>query len=95
MNQYLLDTNICIYYIKGLHNLKSKFKEVGPDNCYISEITMAELKFGVAKSQAKKNNQKALPPICPHSAPEVIGIDGEAGYLVMRLHRSGEYCPGM
>ncbi len=60
MNQYLLDTNICVYYIKGLHNLKSKFQEVGPENCFISEITLAELKFGVAKSQAKKKNQKAL-----------------------------------
>ena len=60
MNQYLLDTNICIYYIKGLHELKSKFQEVGPENCFISEITLAELKFGVAKSQAKEKNQKAL-----------------------------------
>lgn len=60
MNQYLLDTNICIYYIKGLHDLKSKFEEVGPENCFISEITLAELKFGVAKSKAKKKNQKAL-----------------------------------
>lgn len=60
MNQYLLDTNICIYYIKGLHDLKSKFQEVGPENCFISEITLAELKFGVAKSQSKGKNQKAL-----------------------------------
>jgi len=60
LNQYLLDTNICIYFIKGLYDLKSKFKEVGPENCFISEITLAELKFGVAKSQAKKKNQRAL-----------------------------------
>ena len=60
MNQYLLDTNICIYYIKGLYDLKSKFEVVDPENCFISEITLAELKFGVAKSQAKKKNQKAL-----------------------------------
>ncbi len=60
MNQYLLDTNICIYYIKGLHDLKSKLEKIGPENCFISEITLAELKFGVAKSQAKKKNQKAL-----------------------------------
>ncbi len=60
MNQYLLDTNICIYYIKGLYDLKSKFEDIGPENCFISEITLAELKFGVAKSQAKEKNQKAL-----------------------------------
>ncbi len=60
MNQYLLDTNICIYFIKGLYDLKAKFEEVGPENCFISEITLAELKFGVAKSQAKQKNNIAL-----------------------------------
>ena len=60
MKQFLLDTNICIYYIKGLYELKSKFKDVGPEHCFISEITLAELKFGVAKSQAKKKNQQVL-----------------------------------
>lgn len=60
MNQSLLDTNICIYFIKGLYDIKSKFKESGPENCFISEITLAELKFGVAKSHAKEKNQKVL-----------------------------------
>jgi len=60
LNQYLLDTNICIYFINGLYELKSKFEDVGPENCFISEVTLAELKFGVAKSQAKKKNQHAL-----------------------------------
>jgi len=60
LKQFLLDTNICIYYIKGLYELKSKFEDVGPENCFISEISLAELKFGVAKSQAKKKNQRAL-----------------------------------
>ena len=60
MNQYLLDTNICIYFIKGLYDLKAKFEEVGTENCFISEITLAELKFGVAKSQAKQKNNIAL-----------------------------------
>ena len=60
MKLFLLDTNICIYYIKGLYDLKSKFEDVGPENCFISEISLAELKFGVAKSQAKKKNQQTL-----------------------------------
>ena len=60
MKQFLLDTNICIYYIKGLYELKSKFKDVGPEHCFISEITLAELKFGVAKSQAKKEKSAGL-----------------------------------
>ena len=60
MKQYLIDTNICIYYIKGEFDLKKKFESANPDNCFISEITLAELKFGVENSEKKDKNQKAL-----------------------------------
>lgn len=56
----MIDTNICIYYIKGLYELNTKFKNIGPERCFIFEITLAELKFGVAKSQAKQKNQQVL-----------------------------------
>lgn len=54
MKQYLLDTNICIYYMKGLYSLKEKFQHAGSENCVISEITLAELKFGVENSEQKE-----------------------------------------
>jgi tRNA(fMet)-specific endonuclease VapC len=57
---YLLDTNICIFYFKGRFRLLEKFKEAGIENCFISEITLAELKFGIANSQNIKQNQKTL-----------------------------------
>jgi tRNA(fMet)-specific endonuclease VapC len=60
LKKYLIDTNICIFYIKGKYNLKEKFKEANPDNCFISEITLAELKFGVENSEHIEKNQKAL-----------------------------------
>ena len=60
MKNYLIDTNICIYYIKGKFDLKKKFEKVNPDNCFISEITLAELKFGVENSEKKEKNQKVL-----------------------------------
>ena len=60
MKQYLVDTNICIFFIKGLYDLKSKFNAVGGENCMISEITLAELKFGVENSQHKDKNAKTL-----------------------------------
>jgi len=37
MNKYLLDTNICIHFLKGEYNLKEKIQEIGLDNCYVSE----------------------------------------------------------
>ena len=60
MKKYLIDTNTCIYYIKGKYDLKKKFEKVDPDNCFISEITLAELMFGVENSEKKEKNQKAL-----------------------------------
>lgn len=52
MKKYLLDTNICIYYIKGQFNLDKKILEVGEENCFISEITIAELKYGIENSKS-------------------------------------------
>ena len=60
MKKYLLDTNICIYYINGKFDLDKKFEEVDPDNCFISEIALAELKFGVANSEKREKNQIVL-----------------------------------
>lgn len=50
MSQYLLDTNICIHYLKGEYDLKNQVQKAGFDNCYISEIAIAELLYGVENS---------------------------------------------
>lgn len=60
MNRYLLDTNICIYYLKGKHGIDKKLEYVGIDNCFISEITVAELKFGTENSANVGKNRKVL-----------------------------------
>ncbi|MFC6190457.1 PIN domain-containing protein [Dyadobacter subterraneus] len=62
MSLYLLDTNICIHFLKGQCGLAEKIKNVGSSSCYISEITIAELLFGVAnssESQRQKNRKNA------------------------------------
>jgi tRNA(fMet)-specific endonuclease VapC len=51
LKKYLLDTNICIFFIKGRYDLNKKIAEVGEQNCFISEITVAELKYGVENSK--------------------------------------------
>lgn len=58
--KFLLDTNICIYFLKGKYRLKDKFDEVGFDNLYISEITVAELKYGAEKSDYPDKNRKVI-----------------------------------
>lgn len=60
MKKYLLDTNICIYFLKGQFELDHKIKEIGEENCFLSEITIAELKFGAENSVQKEKNRKNI-----------------------------------
>ena len=60
MRKYLLDTNICAYFLNGKFDLQSKIDHVGFENCVVSEITIAELKYGVEKSTLREKNRKTL-----------------------------------
>jgi tRNA(fMet)-specific endonuclease VapC len=59
--KFMLDTNICIYLIKAnsqkvlKHFHSHEVGEIG-----ISSITLAELEYGVAKSQQVDRNREAL-----------------------------------
>jgi tRNA(fMet)-specific endonuclease VapC len=52
LKKYLLDTNICIFFIKGQYELNKKIAEIGVENCFISEMTVAELKYGIENSKS-------------------------------------------
>ena len=60
MKKYLLDTNICVYFLKGLYNLDKQIEKVETENCFVSEITVAELKFGVENSDHQEKNRKTI-----------------------------------
>jgi tRNA(fMet)-specific endonuclease VapC len=57
---YLLDTNICIYYFKGQFDIKERIRKIGFEKFAISEITLAELVYGAEKSQKKDKNIKVV-----------------------------------
>lgn len=52
--KYLLDTNICISLLKNKYGIREKVADVQAGNCYISEITLAELFYGASKSNNKQ-----------------------------------------
>lgn len=54
MKQYLLDTNICIYFLKNQYGVAERIKAIGNRNCFISDITLAELYFGASNSGQKE-----------------------------------------
>jgi len=58
---YMLDTNICIYLIKRRSDeLLSRMRVFRTGEIGVSVVTVAELQYGVSKSQNKERNQAAL-----------------------------------
>ncbi|WET03293.1 type II toxin-antitoxin system VapC family toxin [Flavobacterium sp. YJ01] len=57
---YLLDTSMCVFFLRGKLNLDKTVKQVGLENCYISEITVAELRFGAENSDNPVKSNKAV-----------------------------------
>lgn len=57
---YLLDTNICIYFLKGRYGLVEIIGNIGFEHLFISEITVAELKYGVEKSGNPEKNRPVI-----------------------------------
>lgn len=53
---YLLDTNICVYWLKGYENIEAKAIDIGLVSLSISFITLSELYYGAYKSQKIKKN---------------------------------------
>jgi tRNA(fMet)-specific endonuclease VapC len=59
MNKYLLDTNIVIFLFRQKFQIREKIALIGLQNCFVSEITLAELKIG-AESSADPAKNHAL-----------------------------------
>jgi len=55
---YLIDTDILIDFFKAKYRLNDKIKAVGLKNCYVSEITIAEITYGALKSSDIKKELK-------------------------------------
>ncbi|MDR2802541.1 MAG: type II toxin-antitoxin system VapC family toxin [Prevotellaceae bacterium] len=58
--KYLLDTNICVFFFKGQFNIVNAFKAKGYENCCVSEITVAELRYGAENSTNPHKHHELL-----------------------------------
>lgn len=56
MKQYLLDTSICVFLFRNKFGIKECLEKIGKSQCYISEITIAELTYGAYKSNRVNEN---------------------------------------
>ncbi|MBU1487300.1 hypothetical protein KKH56_04525 [bacterium] len=56
---YILDTDTCIFWLKGNHSIGSRIEEER-ENISLTIITACELYFGAYNSQKKERNIAAL-----------------------------------
>jgi tRNA(fMet)-specific endonuclease VapC len=75
--KYYLDTNICIYFLKGLYPLLlNKIFARSPDSIKIASIVKAELLYGAEKSRKKDENlDKVNRFLLPY---EIVPFDDKA-----------------
>ncbi|MDR2129557.1 MAG: type II toxin-antitoxin system VapC family toxin [Odoribacteraceae bacterium] len=91
MKQYLLDTNICIFYLRGRYDINKRLNAIGLENCYISEITLAELKFGAECSDRVVETMQLVDDFVGHIS--VLPIYNCLGFYAKekaRLRKSGK-----
>ena len=77
--KYLLDTCTCIAIIKGKPNVLARLRQVGIDECKISDITLAELFFGAYKSGRNEHFDDVI---------EIMGLFEQ--YRINYLKKYGE-----
>lgn len=58
--QYLLDTNICVFFLRGKMNLDEIIRDKGTGNCFVSKITVFELRYGAENSENPTKSHKAV-----------------------------------
>ena len=61
---YLLDTNICVYFMRGNPRVLSMFDKIGIEHIYISEMTVGELYYGAECSNQCEENCKLVESFC-------------------------------
>ena len=58
--QYLLDTSICVFFLRGKFNLDELIKAKGRANFFISEVTVFELRYGAENSDNPPKSNRAV-----------------------------------
>ena len=60
MKEYLLDTNICIFAMRDKYGVNERLESLNPQQCYVTDVTVMELRFGAYKSENKEKNLRIV-----------------------------------
>jgi tRNA(fMet)-specific endonuclease VapC len=58
--QYLLDTSICVFFLRNKYNIANILWTKGIEHCCVSEITVAELRYGAENSADPQKHHQLL-----------------------------------
>lgn len=61
---YVLDTNILIYFFKGLGDVAQRLLSVSPQDIGVPAVVLYELEYGIARSSSPKKRQQQLAELC-------------------------------
>ena len=64
MNNFLLDSDTCISLIRGNGAIRERIVRIGSERCFISEITVAELRFGAERSNRRDAEHYIVDLVC-------------------------------
>jgi tRNA(fMet)-specific endonuclease VapC len=56
----LLDTDICVFWLRGRKSILEHFRQVGPAEIAVSIVTVAELRYGADCSARPQANHRAI-----------------------------------
>lgn len=79
MKRYLLDTNICVRFMRQKFGVDEHIEKVGWEHCCISEVTVAELLFGAERSNNVERNLAA----CYMFLPRYQGNTFVLGFMLL------------
>ncbi|MCY0879291.1 MAG: type II toxin-antitoxin system VapC family toxin [Firmicutes bacterium] len=92
--RYMLDTNICIYLIKKRSDqLLRRLRALNTGDVGVSIVTVAELQYGVSKSQQKERNQVALQAFLLPLEIADFSMDSALAYGEIRAELEKQGCP--
>ena len=60
MKGFLLDTNICIFAMRDKYGVNERLETLNPQQCYVADVTVMELRFGAYKSENKEKNLRIV-----------------------------------
>jgi len=93
--KYLLDTDTCIFWLKGVASLRERMDAVGIEQVAISKITLAELYFGAHNSAKIEDNLTRAETLAHQIA--VLPLNDAAlkifGRVKAELRRQGQPLP--